>query len=509
MRRLASLIDALERHTGAAQRQAALTEYLRDSDTASAGWMIALALERGPQRRVTAQTLREWASEATGHPDWMISACYEVVGDVCETLALLVDHGRASVSDAPLGAWMESRILPALALDDDALKAKVIRWWSTMEAGEALILNRILTGTLKVHAPLRALVLALAAHTKLEAAWIEHRLSGSWPAGAALFEALAEEQGAAAPRPYPLPAPDVTQITPPLTGLIATSWPDGQRAELVRRGGAVELWADGGARLTERFPDLVARAASLPDDTALDGMIVAWADGAASGVERLHRRLATTRTDKAPSRKLVAEAPCAYIAHDLMERSGATMLDQPLSARWAALGALLEDTHAAQLAARIDAIDAEVAEAIASASDAHLRGVLLRSATAPQRAALLVEPAPRVCIAVLMYVRGRGAGAEHSFGVWDGPLLVRIASIKGGMSQREAHLIEHWARTHTMQRFGPVREVSPEHVYELRYRGTLPSNRHRAGFELRDAHIARKRDDIVAARADTIDTLNG
>jgi DNA ligase 1 len=523
MKRLAELIDHLERHTSLPARTQALTDHLASVPPASAGWMVAIALGQGPARIITAHTLGEWASEASGHEDWMIAACYEVVGDVCETLALLLDHGRASHANAPLHSWIEQRLLPAAQLDppdEAALKASVLRWWATLDAQELLILNRLLTGTLKIPAPHRALVLALAAHTKLDAAWIEHRLALGCPPGEPLFAALTEEPGAHAPRPYPLDAPATLAWPAPLDDTLAADtlahrWHDGLRAELVKRGGAIELWAEDGQRLTERFPDLVAAASDLPDDTALDGQIVGWdaRRDVALGMDALTRRVSHA-THKAPSKRLVKEAPAAYIAHDLLELRDVPQRDQPLSTRLTALTDLLTDTRAAILADALDATPEAIDEAIRTAHAHHLRGVLLRDPAAPLPAPAsaahgLITPARMTCIAVLMYVRGRGAGSEHSFGVWDGPQLTRIASIKGAMTTREAQLIELWARAHTTQRFGPVREVDPHHVYELSYDGTLPSKRHRAGFELRDVRLVRKRDDIVAARADTLATLAG
>lgn len=479
MRRLAQLIDQLERHTGPLERQAALTAHLRASSPGELGWLVALATERGPKALVSAQQLRQWACEASGHEDWMVAACFEVVDDLCETLALLLDQGRASQSNAPLDRWIEERLLPAQALEPDALKASVIRWWSRLDAQEITILNHLLLGNLRVHAPTRPLVLALASVTGLDAAWIEHRLAHDPPPGAALLDWLRQAPGPAAPRPYALAAHADGAQAP--AGHVAHVLPEGQRAELVRRAGAVEVWGADGQRLTARLPELVALGAALPDDTALDGLIVA--DG---GPAALQRRLDTQRPDKAPSRQLLREAPLSFVALELLELQGVPQLDQPLSARLSALASLQDITSAAQGEGRV---------------------TLWRRLDGPYAAGVIVRPPRQRCLAALMYVRGRGAGAEHSFGVWDGPTLVRIAAVTGGMSAHQANVIEVWTRANTRQRFGPVREVEPHHVYELSFDGALPSKRHRAGFELRDARIERKRDDVVVARIDTLDAL--
>ena len=479
MKRLAQLIDQLERHTGPLERQAALTAYLREATPGELGWLVALATERGPKALASAQQLRLWACEASGHEDWMVAACFEVVEDLCETLALMLDQGRASQSNAPLDRWIEERLLPAQALDPDALKASVIRWGSRLDAQEIYILNHLLLGNLRVHAPTRPLVMALASVTGLDAAWIAHRLAHDPPPGAALLEWLRQAPGPAAPRPYALAAHAEGAQAP--AAHVAHTMPEGQRAELVRRAGAVEVWGADGQRLTARLPELVALGATLPDDTALDGLIVA--DG---GPAALARRLDTQRPDKPPSRQLLREAPLSFVALDLLELQGTPQLDQPLSARLSALASLQKIERAAEGEGRV---------------------TLWRRLDAPYDAGVIVKPPRQRCVAALMYVRGRGAGAEHSFGVWDGPTLVRIAAVTGGMTAHQANVIEVWTRANTRQRFGPVREVEPHHVYELSFDGALPSKRHRAGFELRDARIERKRDDVGVARIDTLDAL--
>ena len=96
---------------------------------------------------------------------------------------------------------------------------------------------------------------------------------------------------------------------------------------------------------------------------------------------------------------------------------------------------------------------------------------------------------------------------DYTFAVWQGDAPVPIAKAYSGLSDPEIRALDRWSRRHTVERFGPVRQVMPEQVFELAFEGIDRSSRHNSGIALRFARIARWRTDKTAAQADRLAQL--
>jgi DNA ligase-1 len=561
MRRFAALYSDLDASRGTGARVEALTAYFRSADPADAAWALHVLLGRQGRRLITGRRLRQICLEESPLPEWLFDDCYAHVGDSAETIALLWrqvapergDGPGESVpgellSAEPLHVWMEERLPAAAALDGAEQAEAVRRLWRGLEPAELLVANKLLTGGLRVGVGQGLVLRSLARLSGLEEALLQHRLMGGFRPSAEGYRNLLApaEAGEAIPsRPYPffLASPlEPAAGSDPLPGVPGdwlAEWKfDGIRGQLIRRAGQSFLWSRGEELINAAFPELIMAAATLPDGTVLDGEILVWPAGAGQPAPfaQLQRRLGR----KAPGRTLLAECPAAFVAYDLLERGGEDWRPRPLSQRRAALEAVIQQVPEAtltpeagllRLSPRLPLSHWEQLEPLRhEAAAASAEGLMLKALASPYLVGRRRghwwkhKRAPYTLDAVLLYAQagsGRRANlfTDYTFGLWDRspqpggddasatgepPRLVTFAKAYSGLDDGEITALDRWIRSHTTERFGPVRAVEPLQVFELAFEGLQRSSRHKSGIAVRFPRIARWRHDKPAAEADTL-----
>ena len=525
MKRFAQLYCELDSTNSTLARIAALERYLREAEPADAAWGVYFLVGNKPRQVVPSRRLYALAAEIADLPLWLMDECYEAVGDLAETVALVLP-AASQESDDPLHVWVEQRLLPLASADDAERAAALQRAWRELDGYARLVWNKLITGEFRVGVSRRLVTRALANVSGLDAAIIAHRLAGSWYPSADAYRALVSAEGeqGEASRPYPLFLAYALEGDPAMLGEIAewqVEWKwDGIRAQLIRRGAHVYLWSRGDELINDSFPDLVAAGAALPDGTALDGEIVVWEGERVAPFGALQKRLGR----KAPAKSLLAEAPAALIAYDLLERDGTDIRGEPLVQRRAALESLMASLPADSVLRLSPLVDAESWDALAARRDESralaVEGMMLKRRDAPYGVGRVRGPwwkwkvAPFTVDAVLMYAqRGQGRRAslytDYTFGVWDAGALVPFAKAYSGLTDQEIRRVDAFVREHTLEKFGPVRVVEPKVVCELAFEGIQTSTRHKSGIAVRFPRIARLRPDKTAADADSLDTIRG
>jgi len=349
MRDFSRLYQALDQTTSTNLKVAAMVRYFSAAPPADAAWAVYFLSGRRMKRLVGPARLRQWLYESVDLPGWLVDETYASVGDLAETIALLTDAGRAAPADErTLADWLETEILPLRGLDADDQGARVKRWWATLDYEQCYLLNKLLTGALRVGVSRTLAARALAEAANLPRPVILHRLMGQWEPDGEFFERLVspDDGEADVSRPYPfcLAAPlddDEPADLPgePADWQVEWKW-DGIRAQLVRRAGRGFLWSRGEDLITERFPEVRDAAASLPDGTVLDGEILAWdAEDGVMDFGALQRRIGRKRVGP----KLLAEVPTVFLAYDLLEHGGEDIRHRPLSERRGALAGVLPE----------------------------------------------------------------------------------------------------------------------------------------------------------------------
>ena len=524
MRRFCQLFDALDGTTRTNAKVAALVDYFREVPPEDAAWAVFFLTGQRLKRLISGRILREWALRLTGLPDWLLTDAHAAVGDSAETVALLVgtDAGETEGPGLPLHRWLEQRILPLRDLPAEQQFQAVTAWWRELPRSEVFLLNKLLTGAFRVGVSNLLVVRALAEVAGLPRPVISHRLMGRWQPTAAWYQALIAAEGARDDhsRPYPFflasPLEQAPAALGPLEGWLAEWKWDGIRAQLIRRGGEVYIWSRGEELVTDRFPEVAQAAQRLPEGVVLDGELLAWDADGVLPFAVLQTRIGRDRL----SAQILKEAPVAFLAYDLLEESGNDLRPAPLVERRRRLEALL-----AELADRLclspevrAASWHELADLRAEARRRHVEGLMLKRrdaayGTGRQRGAWWKwKIDPLTVDAVLVYAQagsGRRANlfTDYTFAVWQGAELVPIAKAYSGLSDQEILSLDRWIRQHTVDRFGPVRQVIPEQVFELAFEGINPSSRHKSGVALRFPRIARWRADKRPAEADRLEQV--
>lgn len=526
MRRFSQLYEALDRTTSTNEKVAALMAYLTSAPPEDAAWAVWFLTGRRLKRFLPSRLLAGWAMAEAGIPGWLFEESYAGVGDLAETISLVLD-GRgeeATAPELPLSRWMSERLLPLRGLPEEEQRRAVTGWWRGLPRWETFVLSKLLTGELRVGVSQTLVERALARIAGVPQPTIAHRLMGTWEPTSSFYEGLfspgaAGEEDGSRPYPFYLASPldqPVEALGERREWLVEWKW-DGIRSQLIRRGGAVHLWSRGEELITERFPELVRAAVSLlPDGIVLDGEIVAWREGRPLPFSVLQRRIGRKKITE----KVLTEAPVVFVAYDLLEEAGRDARERPLSERREILEEILERGRPLfQISSRVDAATwEEVGRVREEARDRGVEGLILKRLASPYRTGRRRgdwwkwKIDPFTLDAVLVYAQpGHGRRAnlltDYTFAVWSAGELVPVAKAYSGLTDEEIATLDAWIRRHTLQKFGPVRSVEPVQVFELAFEGIAASPRHKSGIAVRFPRIARWRTDKRPDQAETLEGL--
>jgi len=545
MKAFAALYRELDATTSSLAKQAALQRYLQDAAPADAAWAVYFLAGGKPRQLVPTKLLRLLAQEAAGLPEWLFDESYEAVGDLAETISLLLPPPTEQ-HELGLAEWVEQHLLPLRALGKtnlDALPDTLRAQWRRLAPEERLVYFKLMTGSFRVGVSRLQVTQALAAVAGVDAKRVAQRLMGythiSGQPTAADYAALiaAESSGelnqktSGQPYPFFLAHPfnigveqfDAT-LGPPADWLVEWKW-DGIRAQLVKRAGQVWLWSRGEELVTERFPELAAMGEALPDGTVLDGEIVVWREDKAKPFAELQKRIGR----KTLSPKLLRDVPVVLLAYDMLEWQGSDLRAVPQAERRVLMDELVTQLQHPQLiASPMLAGESwqDLARQREAAREMGVEGMMLKQRHAAYGVGRTKDVGtwwkwkidPLSVDAVLIYAqRGHGRRAslysDYTFAVWDGPpaaperKLVPFAKAYSGLTDEEMGRVDAVIRKTTVESFGPVRSVKPTLVFELGFEGIARSSRHKSGIAVRFPRMLRWREDKPVEEADTLEML--
>ncbi|MBZ5594308.1 MAG: ATP-dependent DNA ligase [Acidobacteriia bacterium] len=523
MKAFADLYAALDETTKTNEKIAAMSSYFRSAPPADISWAVHFLIGRRPKRLIPTRELAAWAIEEAKIPEWLFGESYQAVGDLAETIALLLPPAQAT-SSRPLHEWVEQRLLPMRDWDDRARRESMIEAWREMSDRQRFAWNKLITGEFRVGVSQNLVVRALAEASGVDANVLAHRLMGDWqPTPDFATEILAKTTGDAdVSRPYPfcLAYPlegTVEELGPVHEWQIEWKW-DGIRSQLIRRQWRTFLWSRGEELITDRFPELAAAGALLPEGTVLDGEVLPWKDGAPLPFTEMQRRIGR----KELGSKILAEVPVVLMAFDLLEHGGQDARERSLEWRRAELERIVAaagpESHLLASPLVEGASWEELQRTREEARSRGVEGFMLKRRGSPYRVGRRRgdwwkwKINPYSVDAVLIYAQpgsGRRASlfTDYTFGVWDQGELVPFAKAYSGLTDDEIRQVDAFVRNHTIEKFGPVRRLKPELVFELAFEAIQRSSRHRSGIAVRFPRIARWRTDKKAEDADTIETV--
>lgn len=522
MKTFATLFARIDQSTRTSVKVAALADYFRAAPMQDRLWTIALFSGRRPKRAVTTRQLRDWAADHAGLPLWLLEESYSVVGDLAETIALILPP-PSGTSDHGLSHWI-AYLTDLSSLPEETCKARVLAAWDRLDSTERFLFNKLITGGFRIGVSQKLMTRALAEATGQDPSDLAHRLMGDWTPDTVDFQTLvlAPNPQADASRPYPFYLShaldrDADTLGPPEDWTAEWKW-DGIRGQLILRNRQHFVWSRGEELMTDRFPELARAIDALPDGTVLDGELLAWSDDAPMGFNALQKRIGR----KTVPRKLLQDAPVVFMAYDLLEWRGEDQRRAPLATRRDLLREALADVPTdrnLRLSPHIafDTWD-DLARSRSDARAAHAEGVMLKRKDSPYLSGRRKgdwwkwKLDPLTIDAVMIYAQsGHGRRAnlftDFTFAVWDSDDLVPFAKAYSGLTDAEFRNISAWVRRNTQQRFGPVRQVTPHHVFEIAFEGIHESPRHKSGVALRFPRMARWRQDKPVSEANTLQDL--
>jgi DNA ligase-1 len=532
MKAFAHLFLSLDETNKTNEKVKILKDYFINVPDTDKMHMLALFTGRKPKRQINTTLMRNWAIEASNIPAWLFEESYHVVGDLAETMSLLMPQNAVS-SNKTLAEWI-AEINTLGDKNEEERKLWLMDSWAMLDGQERFVFNKILTGGFRVGVSQNLVIKALADVAGLEPATLTHRIMGNWMPETYRYKQLVEEQSAGdnISRPYPFflayPIQETSEKQRSVEEMQSTlgdssdwqaewKW-DGIRAQMIKRDGKIFIWSRGEDLATEKFPELHPFLNALPDGTVLDGEILSFRNGLPLPFNILQTRIGR----KNLSKKILEESPVAVIAYDCLEYAGEDIRTKTQSERRIILerlqaatpypevfniSAMIDFNTWAELAARREQSRAMIAE-----------GIMLKRKNATYQVGRRRgdwwkwKIDPLSVDAVMIYAqKGHGRRADlytdYTFAVWDGDKLVPFAKAYSGLTDVEINKVDNFIKRNTIEKFGPVRTVKPELVFEIGFEGINRSTRHKSGVALRFPRILRWRHDKPKEEADTLDSL--
>ena len=539
MKAFAELYANLDATTSSNAKLAALQAYFRQAPPEDAAWAVYFLSGGRPRQLVPSRLLRDMATEAAAIEPWLFEESYQSVGDLAETISLLLPDYPYTSQDG-LAVWLEEKLLPLRGLPPLELAERLPALWAQLDQPSLMVCIKLITGSFRVGVSKLLVTRALAALADLDSKRVAQRLVGytdlsNRPTAEGYLKLIAAEssdehaQRGGQPYPFflahglaqPLEQFD-TLLGSPADWQVEWKW-DGIRAQLVKREGRLWVWSRGEELVTERFPELHSLVSGLPDGTVIDGEIVVWKD-AVQPFALLQQRIGR----KTLSKKVLEDAPVAVLAYDLLEHQGDDWRNHTQAERRAQLEQVITQCNQPVLRASpllTGATWQDLAEQREASRSLGVEGMMLKNRQGLDGVGRTKDMGlwwkwkvdPFSVDAVLIYAqRGHGRRAslysDYTFAVWDGPpgserTLVPFAKAYSGLTDEEMRKVDATVRKTTVEKFGPVSSVTPSMVFELGFEGIALSKRHKSGIAVRFPRMLRWRQDKAVEDADSLATL--
>ena len=523
----AALFHDLDVLTKTNERLDRLEEYLRKAPPDDAIWVCWFLSGNRIKGAIKTGELRSFLAERANLPVWLIEECHDRVGDLAETISLLV-ASEAKDSSQSLNDTIRSCLLPLRAMGTEERKASFWKTWDLLTSVEMLPFHKLLTGGFRMGVSKGNLCKALSRIAEVKPAIIAQRIAGNWTCDDLSMQDILdpgnEEENKGLPFPFCLAAPLQAKVeTLGEVGDWQVEWKwDGIRAQLLTTtGGGGMLWSRGEESIGESFPELLECLPHLPPGLCLDGEILAWGRDGVRSFSRLQKRLGR----KNPGPGIQKKEPVCFQAYDLLRLEGEDLRYSPMAERRERLENLMqklpdhlpigisptveEGTWAKFADRRLESRKRGVEGFMLKKKDSNyesgrVKGAWYKWKVDPYLADMVVVSAQ------LGHGKRANLYTDYSLAVWnDSGELVTVAKAYSGLSNEEIKKVDLFIRKNITGKFGPVRSVRPELVFEIAFEGAQGSGRHKSGVALRFPRIHRWRQDKKIEEADHLSTIRG
>ncbi len=511
-----------------------LKNYFLSNDPIDNSWAIYLLTGKSNMRFISGRYLKNLFSQIYEYPQWLIDTCYLKVGDSAEVITLLLkkktNSRKKKLSNISLNELL-SETLPALSkLNEEEKNLKIKSLWETLPEDNHLIFNKILTGTFRVGVSIGLITKSISKLINIEEEIISHRLMGNFKPSIDSYEFLISkninlQELNTKPFPFLLANTIEDKIFKNSINDFQFEWKyDGIRMQLIKRSGNVSLWTRGQELVNESFPELVEKISHIKDDFVLDGELLVWnfKDQIAFDFSLLQKRI----NRKSPTKSIQIKYPIIFIAYDLLEINGKDIREIELENRRIELEKYFSkwqiktENNISDIFKICDLIfpkdwhDALIYKE--KSRENNTEGLIIKKKTSIYSSGRKkgiwwkYKVDPMQLDAVLIYAKGgsgRRAGlyTDYSFALWKDKELIKFASAYSGLTNIEIKELDKWIRKNTIEKFGPVRSLKPEMVFEISFEKIQISKRHKSGIAVRFPRITKWRKDKKINDADSLE----
>ena len=526
MREFSQLFHDLDESTKTNDRIDQLVKYLMEAAPQDSIWVCWFLAGNRIKGAIKTSELRTFASERSGLPQWLLEECHDRVGDLAETISLLVaTEGSGEILS--LSEWIIKFIEPMIGMDTEERRENIFRVWDFLGEQDFLPFHKLLTGGFRMGVSKGNLCKALARVGGVQPAIIAQRLTGNWSPKTLSLEGILnpgdDEDRLCQPFPFCLANPlqeEAENLGRLEDWQVEWKW-DGIRAQLINRGGTCMIWSRGDESVGHSFPEVMNAGKWLPGDLCMDGEILAWGQDGLRSFSRLQARLGR----KEPGPTILKREPVRFQAYDLLRLDGMDMRKVSLEERRKKLEAILsslppdfpiglsplveEESWASLRKLREESRNRGVEGFMLKKKDSsfesgRVKGCWYKWKVDPYLADMVVVSAQ------LGHGKRSNLYSDYSLAVWDEQgELVTVAKAYSGLSDNEIEKVDRFVRKNITGKFGPVRSVKPNLVFEIAFEGVRSSGRHKSGVALRFPRINRWRTDKKIEDADTLEIIRG
>jgi DNA ligase 1 len=499
-----------------------IKEYFNNAPDEDKLWVLYFFSGGKLKKYFNTSQLWNWAVEYSGLPDWLVSESYNSVGDMAETISLILPNPEKQSKES-LVYWIN--YLEAMKdITESERREKIINAWKSLNQAERFVFIKIITGGFRVGASQKIVINSLSELLNIPVNIIAHRIMGKWHPNEITFEKLihGDDSYEDVSKPYPFYLAYAIESEPedlgsPEQWQAEWKW-DGIRGQVIYRKAELFVWSRGEDLVTEKFPEFAELTKTLPDGTVLDGEIICFTDGKPLPFNVLQTRIG--RKNITP--KILNEAPVSFIVYDILESGGKDIREKPLVERRKIIDDLLVKLADSKVLVPSPVIEFkkwdELRKLREKSREYSTEGIMLKRKSSEYGVGRKKgdwwkwKIDPYTIDAVMIYAqKGHGRRADlytdYTFGVWENEKLVTFAKAYSGLTDKEIKEVDSFVKKNTIEKFGPVRTVKPELVFELAFEGIAVSSRHKSGVALRFPRIARWRKDKKPEEADTLENL--
>lgn len=544
------LYCALDGTNSTTEKVSLLKRFFDESPPLEVQWGLFLLSGGKVKRLITTTQLRRLAARLSGVPDWLLEESYQLVGDLAETVSLILPDSHESESTASVSCtlnpsvqyvhrWGEKLAQLEQCEDEERKISEITALMTPLSKSDRLVFGKLLTGGLRIGVSKATVIKAIAQHYHLDEGTVAYLLVGKnriedFDLTSILDAHTKGRSNSLAPYPFalahPIPlasaakeisnTPQWSDLGKPSDWIAEWKW-DGIRAQIVVRDSGIAIWSRGEEVISDTFPELCEIKSVIPSDTVIDGEILAY---------DFNRRRSAPFSDlqqrlnrKKVSKGLMAKTPVVFIPYDILECKGEDLRHLTTEKRRTILNDLVSS---------LNGIFCHILEnpPLTWESWDDLQELHRTSRAIPAEGLMLKKRdthypegrrrghwwkwkvAPLTIDGVLIYAqKGHGRRAnlysDYTFAVWDGNILLPFAKAYSGLTDAEMKEVHEYITKNTKEKFGPVRTVTPKIVCEIAFEGISYSSRHKSGVAVRFPRISRLRTDKKVEEADTIESL--